>query len=278
MRLKGKVCVVTGASQGVGRGIAIALGAEGATVVLSARNEQLLKQTAEVIEQRGGEAIVFPCDFSIDEQVSSWAARIERSMSAVDCLVNCASFIPDELIVPGPFWDKPVHLANQLTVGVRSSYVATHALAPLMIRQLDGLVVNISSPGSRAYMHGPAYGACKAGIDKLGHDMAHDFKPYGVTVVTLWPGVVATEKTQAAAQAEPDKYGHLLEMAESVEFNGRVIGALLCDSTRNQKSGQVYFTAELAQQYGVTDVCGKSPASHRDWFGETTQFSAAVVQ
>lgn len=278
MNLAGRTCVVTGASSGVGKGIAVALGAAGATVVLTARNEAGLQATSDAVEARGGQALVFPCDLADDASISDWARRIDRLLPCVDALVNCASCIPDALIAPGPFWDKPLHMADQISVGLRSTYVATHALAPALLGSQSGsLVVNISSPGARAYMHGPAYGATKAGLDKLTHDMAHDFRPYGVAVVGLWPGVVATEKTQAAAQAEPDKYGPLLMMAESVEFNGRIIGALLTAADRMERSGKIFYSAELAQAFGITDEGGKQPVSHRDWFGETSAFSTAVV-
>ncbi len=278
MSLQGKRCVVTGASRGVGRGIALALGAQGATVIVCARDEAALHRTAQEICERGGVSHVMPCDMADDVAIARLAGQIQQTVPSVDVLVNCASLIPETLTAAGPFWSKPLELADQLQVGLRSSYVMTHQLAPALLATQGALVVNISSPGARAYMHGPAYGACKAGMDKLGHDMAIDFKPFGVSVITLWPGVVATERTVAAAQADPDTYGHLLALAESVEFNGRVIGALLTDSNRIEKTGQVFFSAELAQMYGVTDVSGQSPQSHRGWFGEPTQFSSAVIQ
>ena len=127
-------------------------------------------------------------------------------------------------------------------------------------------------------MHGPAYGAAKAATDKMSHDMAHDFKPEGVTAVSLWPGLVKTERTLAVCTAEPQKYGAWLEKGETPEFIGRVVQALFEDPRRLERSGKVFYAAELATEYGVTDVDGAQPPSHRQFLGDPPEFSAAVVE
>jgi NAD(P)-dependent dehydrogenase (short-subunit alcohol dehydrogenase family) len=127
-------------------------------------------------------------------------------------------------------------------------------------------------------MHGPAYGGAKAATDKMSHDMAHDFKPHGVSVVSLWPGLVKTERTLSVCAAEPEKYGAWLDMGESPEFIGRVVRALHADPRRQDRSGQVFYAAELALEYGVRDTNGAQPPSHRQFLGDPTGFSAAVVE
>src|SRR6266436_3235078 len=185
--LKDSVCLVTGASLGVGKGIAIALGSAGATVYVTGRSTRktdnpfggTVSATAEEVTRRGGKGIAVVCDHSDDKQVRSLFERIQEESRRLDILVNNAIALPDGLTEPGPFWTKPIEFTRIFDVGLRSTYVASHFAAPLMIKH-GGLVVNTSSPGARAYVHGPAYGATKAGSDKMGHDMAHDFRPYNV--------------------------------------------------------------------------------------------------
>ena len=280
------VCVVTGASRGVGRGIALALGAAGATVYVTGRSQRegdaplpgTIFQTAQDVTAAGGHGIAVACDHADDAQVAALFAQVQRTHGRLDLLVNCAIAIPEQLTVPGPFWAKPLAMTALLDVGLRSAYVATHQAAPLLIAA-QGLVVNISSAGSRCYMHGPAYGAGKAGIDKMSFDMAHDFRPHGVSVIALWPGLVTTERTLRVCAAEPDKYGHALDTAESPQFIGRVIAALLRDRAGlAARSGGVFYTAELGQAYGVADTNGAQPPSPSAFFGAPPTFEAVVVE
>lgn len=178
------VCVVTGASRGVGRGVALALGAAGATVYVTGRSLKegdsplpgTVGRTAADVTAAGGCGIAVACDHADDAQVAALFERVRREQGRIDILVNCAIAIPDLLTEIGPFWRKPLAMTALLDVGLRSTYVACHCAADLLIAA-RGLVVNISSAGSRCYMHGPAYGAGKAGTDKMTFDMAHDSGP-----------------------------------------------------------------------------------------------------
>ena len=282
--MQGKVCVVTGASRGVGKGIALALGAQGATVYVTGRSLNVtdfelggtIKDTAREISARGGQGIAVQCDHGDDASVQALFAQVSKEHGQLDILVNNAIALPDGLTTVAPFWQKSLAELSLLDVGLRSGYVATWPAAPLLLKS-KGLVAFTSSFGGTCYMHGPAYGAGKAGTDKMAHDMAHDFKPHGVTVVSLWLGLVKTERTNSVCAAEPEKYGAAFKVAESPEFPGRVIAALYNDPERQARSG-IQVAAELAKHYGVTDLDGRQPPSYRRALGNPTEFSKAVVE
>lgn len=284
--MQGKICVVTGASRGVGKGIALALGAQGATVYVTGRSLDAatetglggtLRQTAAEITARGGQGIAVHCDHADDASIARLFAQIARERGRLDILVYNAIALPAGLTEAAPFWQKPLDELSLIDVGLRSGYVAAWHAAPLLIAS-RGLIAFTSSFGGTCYMHGPAYGAGKAGTDKMAHDMAHDFKPHGVTVVSLWLGLVKTERTEQVCGAEPDKYGTAYRVAESPEFPGRVISALYDDPERQTRSGSIQVVAELAKHYGVTDLDGRQPPSYRKALGNPPAFSTAVVE
>jgi NAD(P)-dependent dehydrogenase (short-subunit alcohol dehydrogenase family) len=281
-----RIVVVTGASRGAGKGIALALGATGDTVYVSGRTKQegdaplpgSVYATAEEVSRRGGVGVPVVCDHADDEQVKALFDRVAEEQGRLDILVNNAICLPDALTQKGPFWEKPLSMQEILDVGLRSSYVASYYAAPLLVRSAEGLVVNTSSFGGRCYMHGPAYGAGKAGVDKMAHDMAVDFRPHDVAVVSIWMGLLKSERTQAALEKEPELYGKAFERAETPEFTGLVIDALAKDPKRMERSGKVWVGAELAQEYGIQDIDGRQPPSYRRAFGDETTFSDAIVE
>lgn len=281
-----RVIVVTGASRGAGRGIATALGATGATVYVTGRtleegNSELpgtVPATAAAISAAGGKGIAVACDHGDDAQVQALFEQVREEQGRLDILVNNATCLPDGLTDKGPFWEKPLTLTDLWNVGMRSHYCAAYFAAPLLLANGEGLVVNTSSFGGRIYMHGPAYGAGKAAADKMAHDMAVDFKPYNVAVISLWMGLLLTERTRRVFEAEPEMYASMVDTAEHPEFSGRVIDALARDPTLMEKSGQVWIGAELGEEYSVQDIDGKQPMSHRAFFGEPTTFGEAIVE
>lgn len=285
------VAVVTGASRGVGRGIAISLGAAGMTVYITGRsatesNAKLrgqilsgtLEETAEAITEAGGKGIAVACDHAIDEHVRQFFARVEREQGHLDLLVNNAAFLHENLIDPGPFWSKPIDMVEMLNVGLRSSYIAGYYAAPLLLKAPRGLVAFTSSFGADCYMHGPAYGAQKAGADKMAFDMAADFDGTNVATASLWLGPQRTERSAIAAVERADKYESIMANAETPEFNGRVILEMLNDPELNHLSGQTLITAELAAKYGITDQEGRKPVSFRKILGEPRQFNPTRVE
>lgn len=283
-----RIIVVTGASRGAGKGIALALAGPGTTVYVTGRTRiegenplpGTVQRTAEEINERGGEGIPVICDHSDDNQVADLFHRIERDHGRLDILVNNAFTIDGDLTKPGPFWQKSLSLQDVFNVGTRSSYVATWHAAPLLVNNGEGLVVNTSSFGGRCYMHGPAYGAGKAAVDKMAHDMAHDFRPHGIAAISLWMGMLQTERTEKLFESGTDseQYKNFLANAESAEFPGRVINALARDDRLMDRSGQVLIAAEIAEELGVTDINGAQPPSHRGMLGDPPTFSAAVVE
>ncbi|WP_396913728.1 SDR family NAD(P)-dependent oxidoreductase, partial [Mycolicibacterium sp.] len=196
----------------------------------------------------------------------------------LDLLVNNAAAIHDDLVNPKPFWEKPIELADVLDVGLRSAYVASWYAAPLLVAGGKGLIAFTSSPGSVCYMHGPAYGAQKAGVDKLAADMAVDFRGTGVATVSIWMGILLTDKLRAAFAGHPDALAKTAEHAETPEFTGHLINALYRDPELAELSGHTVIGAEIAARYGITDVEGRVPPSHREMFGAPREPSAVVVR
>jgi NAD(P)-dependent dehydrogenase (short-subunit alcohol dehydrogenase family) len=262
------VAVVTGASRGAGRGIATALLEAGWRVYLTGRT----------ITDTGDGGIAVAVDHRDDDQVAALFGRVAKECGTLDLLVNNAAAIHDELISPKPFWERPLGLGDVLDVGLRSAYVASWHAAPLMVANERALIAFTSSPGSVCYMHGPAYGAQKAGIDKLAADMAVDFTDTGVATVSMWMGILLTEKLRSAFAGHGDALARTAAHAETPEFIGRVIDALYRDPALAELSGQTLIAAELAMRYGITDVDGRQPPSHREMLGAPRVPSTVVVR
>lgn len=284
--MKDCIAVVTGASRGAGKGIAVALGAAGARVYVTGRSLDdtalplpgTILATAEAVTAAGGEGIAVAVDHSDDASVAALFERIERESGRIDILVHSATALSDDLVRPGPFWEKSNDMVDILDVGLRSAYEATRIAAPLLLKSEKGLVVAISSPGAQCYMHGPAYGAQKAGLDKMMFDMARDFRPHDVATVSIWPGPMRTERLQASALERPDVYGTMYEAAETTELQGHVINAIANSDQRMEMSGNAYYTADLAIQFGITEDDGRQPPSFAQMLGEPHRFHPAVIE
>jgi len=173
-------------------------------------------------------------------------------------LVNCATALPDELLSGRPFWELPLsNWDDMLDVGTRSAYVASVFAARRMVQAGRGLVVNVSSSGAREYAWHVAYGVGKAALDRLTADTAHELRPHGVAVVSVWPGLVLAER---GAAVRADLPGLDWENAESQRFTGRAVAALASDPDVMRFSGQAIPCRELALVYGFRDVDGRLPA------------------
>lgn len=266
--LKGKIAVVTGASRGVGKGVALGLGEAGATVYLTGRTTEKgggpfagsILETAEEVTRLGGEGIAVRVDHRDDSEVKAFFERIARERGTLDVLVNNVFLVPEGPFHGVPFWEQPISMWDDMhAIGLRSHYVASVYAAPLMISRPGGLIVNVSSIGGGGFALNVAYGVGKAGVDRLAADMAHDLRPYGITVVSLWPGVVSTERVMATKDSLP----FTTKYAESPQFSGRAVAALAVDPKRMEMTGSVVVSAELGELYGFTDLDGSRPRSLR---------------
>jgi NAD(P)-dependent dehydrogenase (short-subunit alcohol dehydrogenase family) len=266
------IVVVTGASRGAGRGIAIALGAHGCTVYVTGRSEKAgdaslpgtIHETAAAVTAAGGRGIAVRVDHADDGQVRSLIEQVRDEQGRIDILVNNACALHDQLTAPGHFWEKPLEIVDMLDVGLRSGYIASFYAAPLMTAQRHGLVIFTSGSGAVHYVFGPAYGAHKAGMDKFAADMAVDFRAFNVAALSIWMGTLLTDRLKMVIDSDPKKYGHLEATAETPELTGHVIWALYNDPNLMDISGQTVIGAEMAAKYGILDKGGRQPPSYRD--------------
>lgn len=268
--LAGKVALVTGASRGVGKGIALGLGEAGATVYITGRTIEegqaavdlpgTIYQTAEEVSRLGGRGIAVRCDHTNDEEVTALFQRLRAEQGRLDILVNNVwggyEFYNDgtEFWAEKGFWTGPLSRWDKsFQAGVRAHYVASVLAAPMMISQQSGLIVNISFFAAQRDDKGVIYGVAKAADDRMAACMAYELREHQVAVVSLYPGLVRTESVMKAAQ-----YFNLAN-SESPQFIGRVVAALAADPGLMQKSGQILVAAAVAQEYGIKDIDGQQP-------------------
>jgi len=274
--LSGKVAVVTGASRGIGKGIALALADEGATVYVTGRtvaaNSHPLPgtvgETAAEVDRRGGKGVAVQVDHANDEQVAALFDRVRRDHGRLDILVNNAIAIPAELTQPGPFWEKPISNWEMIDVGLRSNFVAAWHAAKIMVPQKSGLIVALSGYVGVTYTYNVIFGTCKTATDRMARDMAIELKPHNVASLSLWQGFTYTERAQENLKSVAGMASQLNSaVGSSVEFPGRVIAALVNDSHLMKRSGGTFISAELAQEYDITDVDGRAIPSLREQRG-----------
>jgi NAD(P)-dependent dehydrogenase (short-subunit alcohol dehydrogenase family) len=264
------IAVVTGASRGLGRGIARALGSREFTVYVTGRGGDELDKAAAEVTAAGGRGVAARCDHRSDEQVKALFERVRAESHRLDVLVNNAAGVhPRDLATPGPFWQKPLHLVDMIDVGLRSNYVAAYYAAPLMVETGGGLMAHISFYGAVSYFHGPVYGAAKAGTDKMSFDMAVDLRPHNVASVSIWPGFILSDMLKSFPREQlPPSVAANLPNFETPEFTGLVIERLWSDTERMALSGESLIGAELGLRYGIKDLDGKQPMTYVERMGK----------
>jgi NAD(P)-dependent dehydrogenase (short-subunit alcohol dehydrogenase family) len=251
MTLEGRVALVTGASRGVGRGIANELATLGASVYATGRT--VASATLPPAVRR------LPCDHTDDDAVERVFQQMLGESGRLDVLVNSAWGGYERMVENGrftwgvPFWEQPRWRWDaMLGAGVRAAFVASQLAARSMIDARGGLIVNISHWAAQKRIANVLYGIAKVATDKLTSDTAQELRPHGVTAVSLYPGLVRTEAVLAAGVFD-------LSSSESPEFLGRAVAALASDANAIRYSGQVLVAAALGREYGFTDVDGKQP-------------------
>jgi dehydrogenase/reductase SDR family member 1 len=267
--LDGRVAVVTGASRGIGKGCALELGAAGATVYVTARSVSeddhplpgTIGATADEVTAAGGAAVAVALDHRDDDAVEALFRRVLDEHGRLDVLVNNAFIVTNELTSGKPFWEVPIsNWDDMIDIGTRSAYVASVFAARPMVDAGAGLIVNVSSSGAEEYAWQVAYGVGKCALDRITVDAAHELAPYGVSVVSVWPGFVRTERIDlgVAAGLLPESLD--LSSSESPRFVGRAVVALAADPAVARWTGRAVPARDLADEYGFTDVDGRLPA------------------
>ena len=281
--LKNKIALVTGASRGIGKGIAKGLAEKGATVYITGRTTDednkdaklsgTINQTAKKVNELGGIGIPYKCDHRNDEEVEALFKKIEKEQGKLDILVNnvWAGYEniynvkkPEDYIFENNFWELPNKIWDDMfDIGLRSHFVASKLAVPLMLKNKQGLIVNISFYAGQTYISNVPYGVVKSAVDRLSVDMAYELKEYGITSISLYPGLVRTEGVMR------NKDFIDLSNSESPLFIGRAVAALAEDKRVLEKNGQVLIAAELAKEYNFTDIDGTQPRSLRDIYLDT---------
>ncbi|HTA42323.1 MAG TPA: SDR family NAD(P)-dependent oxidoreductase [Bryobacteraceae bacterium] len=246
--------VVTGASRGVGRGVAKSLAQQGFRVFATGRTIDAADLPASVFRAR--------CNHLNDDETAEVFGRVAAECDSLGLLVNCAwggyerMSENGQFTWPAPFWEQPSHRwTNMMDAGVRAAFVASSHAARFMVRQREGLIVNISFWAAKKHIGNTIYGISKAATDKMTADMAHELRPYGVPVISYYPGLVRTEAVMEAAAA-----GWLdVSNSESPEFAGLVIAALMRDPGLMDLSGTIVVGAAVARELGVSDIDGRRP-------------------
>jgi NAD(P)-dependent dehydrogenase (short-subunit alcohol dehydrogenase family) len=272
-KLAGQVAVVTGASRGAGRAIALVLGEAGATVYVSGRSSRggptteglpgTVEETAEAVAARGGAGIPARCDHTDDAAVAALFDRVRREQGRLDLLVNNVWGGYEQLDLREfvrPFWEQPLrHWGGMFEAGLRAHLLASRAAVPLLLPQRRGLIICTTAWDRDRYLGNLFYDVAKAAVHRLAWAMARELRPHGIAAVALAPGFMRTERVLAAHAKSPFD----LTPTESPEYLGRAVAALAADPEVLSKSGRVLTVGELAQEHGFTDTDGRQPPPFR---------------
>jgi len=273
--LQGKVCLVTGAARGIGRGIALQLGQAGATVYITGRTKTNLEECAEEIKARGGVPVTVQMDHGVDADVEKLFERIKSEQNGkLDVLVNNAYAGVNTIFsnTGKKFWDMdPVNTWDMINgVGLRGHYICTTLASRLMVPKQQGLIVNVSSSGGLKYLFNVAYGVGKAGCDRMAADCAHELRKSGVSMVSLWPGPVKTEfiTEHMGPGADPQspeqvQMAKVFEKGETIEFAGKAVVHLAADNNIMARTGKIIMTSDIGREFGFVDTNGQSPIDFR---------------
>jgi NAD(P)-dependent dehydrogenase (short-subunit alcohol dehydrogenase family) len=282
--LAGRVAVVTGASRGAGRGIAVELGAAGATVYVTGRSTRAMPaegyggilalsqlqvlpgsidDTADEVTRMGGQGIAVRCDHADEAEVAGLFAQVQREQGRLDLLVNNAwgGHETFDGVFEAPFWEHPLsHWDSMFDRGVRNHLLASRFAAPVMMAQRRGLIVTTSFWDQGKYLHGNLfYDLAKSAMNRLAFGMAEELRPHGVASLAVSPGWMRTEFVLAGHHTDEAHWHErpALARTESPRYLGRAVAALAGDAKVMSKSGGVHRVADLAREYGFSDIDGR---------------------
>jgi NAD(P)-dependent dehydrogenase (short-subunit alcohol dehydrogenase family) len=267
--LRNRVAVVTGASRGAGRGIALTLGEAGATVYVTGRSvrgkpttdnlQGTIEDTAEAVTARGGQGIAVQCDHTVDADVEALFARVTSERGRLDVLVNNAwggYEQHDYRTFGAPFHEQPArHWDRMFTSGVRAALMASRLAVLQMLPQKHGLIISITAWDRDKFLVNVYYDVAKNAINRMTYGLARELRPHNIGVVALAPGFMRTERVAAAFEGAGNK--DYLNFTESPEYAGRAVVSLASDPTVLEKSGRILTVGDLADEYGFTDIDGR---------------------
>ena len=277
LSLRHVVAVVTGSSRGTGRGIALALGDAGATVYVTGRTSRsgmppadgaagTIEDVAAEVTARGGQGIPVQVDLSDPRQVWGLFDRVGRVHGRIDVLANAVWGGNEVVEHEGwgrPFWHQPLEEEWRRTMeaGVYAYLLASREAARRMVDQRSGLIVHVTdgltADGSRPYGGQIFWDLAHLCIDRMAVAMATELRDYRVAVLALMPGFVRTERVLMHMVSDEVKRAFRFDLSETPEYVGRAVAALAGDPGVMRRTGSVAFVADLALEYGFTDVDGR---------------------
>src|SRR3954463_9826292 len=283
--LRGRVAIVAGATRGAGRGIAVALGEAGATVVCTGRSSrsgrlrsdydrpQTIEETAELVDAVGGVGVPVPVDHLDPAQVAALAARLRDEHGHLDVLVN--DIWGAELLKGGPAeWNTPIWELDLedglriLRLAVDTHVITSRHLLPLLVEQSGGLVVEVTDGttdyNADEYRISVYYDLAKVSVNRLAFSQGHELARVGGTAVAITPGFLRSEMMLEAFQTTEDNWRAFtgppdFAVSESPRYVGRAVAALAADPERARWNPRALTSGELAEAYGFTDVDGTQP-------------------
>ncbi|MDN7240951.1 SDR family NAD(P)-dependent oxidoreductase [Planococcus sp. N028] len=264
--LQGKIAVVTGASRGAGRGIAFELGSAGATVYVTGRSvrgavtdnrSETIEETANGVTSRGGKGIAVRCDHTSDTDVRNLFGQIEREHGRIDILVNSVFGGSESSLPSGEgrhFWERPLeHWDAMMVAGPQAYLMTTRYAVPLMKQHYKGLIVNLTFFIEDKITGNLYYDLAMNAINRMTLGMAKELKDFNISTVAVCPGWMRTERVIDSGFGPEDG------TTETTAYVGRAVVALATDSAVSNLSGDAVMVADLARQYGFTDVDGTQP-------------------